>query len=219
MKKVVQIISIILFTAFLCVCMDTNAQDMSFQNRDISLKIRNKKGRPADKIVVYSIKTGKAGLTDRFGLFVFRDISDDDTISVRLPKFGDTRIPVTGMDSIVVTVRSSIHYSMNNSDGQSVVVGKNNLERSTTLNVQEMLKKRSYSNLSELVQGHFSKRGVSSINSSTEPLVVVDGRAVGTLSEVNYVLNVYDIKTIEIQKDAFEWGTRGANGVIIVKTR
>jgi len=213
-----QIISTsLLIIAFLCVNMDAIAQNSP--NRDISLKVLDKKGRPVENILVQSLNTGKAGITDRTGLFVFRDMADSDTISVRLPKYGDTRIPVTGMDSIVVKVRSSVQYSMNKSDGQSVVVGKNTLESSTTLNVPEMLKKRSYQSLSELVQGHFIKRGVSSLNSSTAPLVVLDGRAVGTLGEVSPIINVHDIKTIEIQKDGFQWGARGANGVIVVKTR
>jgi len=213
-----QIISTsLLIIAFLCVNMDAIAQNSP--NRDISLKVLNKKGRPVEKIVVQSIKTGKAGLTDRSGLFVFAAMSDDDTISVRLPKYGDTRIPVTGMDSIVIKVRSTAQYSVNKTDGQSVIINKNTLEMNTILNVPEMLKKRSYSSLSQLLQGYISNRGVSSISSSTQPLVVLDGRAMGTLSEANNMINVYDIKTIVIQKDGFEWGARGANGVIIVKTR
>jgi len=213
-----QIISTsLVIVAFLCVNMDAIAQNS--RNRDISLKVLNKKGRPVEKIVVQSIKTGKAGLTDRYGLFVFAGIADDDTISVRLPKYGDTRIPVTGMDSIVITLRSTAHYSVNNTDGQSVIINKNTQEMNTILNVQEMLKKRSYSSLSQLLQGYISNRGVSSVNSSTQPLVVLDGRAVGTIGEANHLINVHDIKTIEIQKDGFQWGARGANGVVIIKTR
>ena len=220
MKTLRQIISTsLLFIAFIGAGMSAYAQDIHAQNRDISLKILNKKGRPVNNIVVSSLKTGKAGVTDRTGLFVFTNMADDDTISMRLPKYGPTNIPVRGMDSLVVTLRSSVNYSYLNNSGHSVEVGKNMLEMSTTLNVPEMLKKRSYKTLGELLQGHISARGISSINSSTQPLVVLDGMAVGTISEANLLVNVYDIKTIEILKDAFEWGTRGANGVIVVKTR
>ena len=207
------------FTGFLCAQTDVHAQEINAPNRDISLKISNKRGRPVSKIIVHSVKTGEAGFTDRSGRFVFANMSDDDTISMKLPRYGDTHIPVAGMDSLVVTLRSSVQYSVNNSEGQSVVVGKNPLEMSTTLNVPEMLKKRSYSSLSQLLQGHVGMRGISSVNSSTEPLVVMDGKPVGTLGEADLLINVYDIKTIEIQKDGFEWGARGANGVIVVRTR
>ena len=98
-------------------------------------------------------------------------------------------------------------------------ISPNSLQMNTTLNVPEMLQKRSYSSLSQLLQGHIAPRGVSSVNSGTAPLVVLDGKAMGTLGEVDGFINVHDIKTIEIQKDGFEWGVRGANGVIVVKTR
>ena len=218
MKSINQIIcaSLALIT-LLCADMDAIAQNSP--NRDISLQVLDRRGRPVEKVVVHSLKTGNAGITDRTGMFVFKDMADNDTISVKLPKYGSALIPVTGMDLIEVTVRSTAQYSMNNTDGQSVVITKNTLEKTTILNVPEMLKKRSYSSLSQLLQGHITPRGVSSVNSSTEPLVVLDGRVMGTLSEVDRVINLYDIKTIEIQKDGFEWGMRGANGVILVRTR
>jgi TonB-linked SusC/RagA family outer membrane protein len=58
-------------------------------------------------------------------------------------------------------------------------------------------------------------RGVNSILGSNDPLIVVDG---------NYgsMPNLYDIESIEILKDASAtaiYGSRGANGVIIVTTR
>ena len=216
MKKFRSYIRLILFlSAIFCFSISVHAQE----NRNISIIILNKRGRPVDKILVHSIKTGNAGITDRTGLFIFKNMSDNDTISARLPKYGDIFIPVTSMDSIVLTIRSSQNYTYNNADGQSVVIGKNRMEMSTVLNVPEMLKKRSYRSLSDLLQGHMSARGVSSINSSTAPLVVVDGMEVGTIADANPIINVNDIKTIEILKDAFEWGARGANGVIVVKTR
>ena len=220
MKTLHQIIcTSLLFTAFIFAGASAHAQDINSQNRDISLKVLNKKGRPVNNVVVHSLKTGIAGITNYSGLFIFANIPDDDTISVILPKYGNTRIPVSGMDSIVVTVRSSAKYHYRDNSGQTVIIGKNVLEMSTVLNVPEMLKKRSYKSLSELLQGQISARGISSVNSGTQPLVVVDGMPVGTIADVNPIINVYDIKTIEILKDAFEWGARGANGVIVVKTR
>ena len=66
---------------------------------------------------------------------------------------------------------------------------------------------------------HISFRGPASINSSNAPLVVVNGSAIGTLDEANRMVNIYDIATIEVKKNASEWGVRGANGVILIKTR
>jgi TonB-dependent SusC/RagA subfamily outer membrane receptor len=66
-------------------------------------------------------------------------------------------------------------------------------------------------------------RGVSSLMSNNEPLFVIDGVAVragpgGALSGVN----PYDIESIEVLKnpqDIGVYGVRGANGVIVVKTK
>ena len=207
--------SSLLFSAILCITFGVAAQE----NRDISIRILNKRGRPVNNIMVNSMKTGNAGITDRTGLFIFKSMADDDTIAMRLSKYGDAFIPVTGMDSLVVTIRSSQNYSYNNVDGKSVIIGKNRLEMSTILDVPEMLKKKSYTSFKALLQGYYSPRGISSVNSGTEPLVVLDGMALGTVAEASPMINIYDIKTIEIQKDGFQWGVRGANGVIVVKTR
>lgn len=61
-------------------------------------------------------------------------------------------------------------------------------------------------------------RGTNSINGSNEPLYVIDGIAV---SDIN-AINVNDIKSMEILKDASAtaiYGSRGANGVVLVTTK
>ena len=61
-------------------------------------------------------------------------------------------------------------------------------------------------------------RGIGSINSSTDPLYVVDGVA---LTNIQF-LNPYDIQHIEVLKDASAtsiYGARGSNGVILITTK
>ncbi|MGH7448871.1 MAG: TonB-dependent receptor plug domain-containing protein [Longimicrobiales bacterium] len=66
-------------------------------------------------------------------------------------------------------------------------------------------------------------RGASSINGSTEPLYVIDGIATrpglnGSLTGVQ----AQDIESIQVLKDAAStamYGVRGANGVIVIKTK
>lgn len=65
-------------------------------------------------------------------------------------------------------------------------------------------------------------RGITSINSEIEPLYVIDGQSVGTsYLNVNGMLNVRDIAYVQVMKgsEATLYGVRGANGVIIIKTR
>ena len=66
-------------------------------------------------------------------------------------------------------------------------------------------------------------RGASSLSSSTEPLFIVDGTPFqagpgGSLTGIN----PFDIESIEVLKDAASttmYGVRGANGVIVIKTK
>ncbi len=66
-------------------------------------------------------------------------------------------------------------------------------------------------------------RGASSVYGNNEPLYVVDGIAMqpgpnGALTGIN----PYDIESIKVLKDAADtaiYGMRGANGVILIKTK
>jgi TonB-dependent outer membrane receptor, SusC/RagA subfamily, signature region len=66
-------------------------------------------------------------------------------------------------------------------------------------------------------------RGQSSIYGNTEPLFVIDGLPIqpgpgGSLLGIN----PHDIASIEVLKDAASmafYGVRGANGVILIKTK
>ncbi len=64
-------------------------------------------------------------------------------------------------------------------------------------------------------------RGGNSITGSNEPLWVIDGIIVGTNFNLNNI-NANDVKSIEILKDASSiaiYGSRGANGVVLVTTK
>lgn len=61
-------------------------------------------------------------------------------------------------------------------------------------------------------------RGNRSLNASNEPLYVVDGIPRNTIADIP----VTDIQSIEVLKDAAStaiYGSRGANGVILVTTK
>ncbi|MEM6840848.1 MAG: TonB-dependent receptor [Bacteroidota bacterium] len=64
-------------------------------------------------------------------------------------------------------------------------------------------------------------RGGNSVQGDNEPLFVIDGFIAGTNFDLNS-LNVNDIESIDVLKDASAisiYGTRGANGVILVTTK
>ncbi|MBM3419746.1 MAG: hypothetical protein FJY11_01285 [Bacteroidetes bacterium] len=86
---------------------------------------------------------------------------------------------------------------------------------------------RSYTNIYEMIKGEvpgvfvhgtsITIRGISSINSSTQPLFVVDGIPVDHVGDIP----PSEVASIQILKgaDASMYGSRGANGVILIKLR
>ncbi|MBE0678816.1 MAG: TonB-dependent receptor plug domain-containing protein [Bacteroidales bacterium] len=82
----------------------------------------------------------------------------------------------------------------------------------------------SYTNIYDMIRGRvpgvnvtgnkITIRGISSINSGTDPLFVVDGIVVNAIDNIN----PRDVKSITVLKgsDAAIYGTRGANGVILI---
>lgn len=60
-------------------------------------------------------------------------------------------------------------------------------------------------------------RGINSINSSTDPLVMIDGVEASSINDVAPV----DVYSVSVLKDASAsiYGVRGANGVILITTK
>ena len=60
-------------------------------------------------------------------------------------------------------------------------------------------------------------RGESTIYAGKDPLFIVDGATVNSIDWIN----PYDVKSIDILKDAAAsiYGSRGANGVIIINLK
>lgn len=85
-----------------------------------------------------------------------------------------------------------------------------------------------YSNLTDYLRGRVAGvevsqngvirvRGINSINSPTDPLIVCDGTEVRDINTINPM----DVQSIEVLKDASAsiYGVRGANGVILITTK
>ena len=108
----------------------------------------------------------------------------------------------------------------------------------STVDVEQAKQERPVTSVADLLRGRVSGvvvtqgagggvririRGTTSISGSNDPLYVVDDMPVepdpgGTLP----FLNAYDIESISVLKDASAtaiYGSRGANGVIVIKTK
>ena len=67
----------------------------------------------------------------------------------------------------------------------------------------------------------FQVRGITSINSGTEPLFVLNGQAVQSYASVYDVVQSDNFKSARLLKETESsiYGVRGANGVIEIKTK
>lgn len=69
--------------------------------------------------------------------------------------------------------------------------------------------------------GHIRVRGMSTANSSNDPLVVIDGVPTENIHSLDCI-NPSDIETMQVLKDAASasiYGSRAANGVIVITTK
>lgn len=65
-------------------------------------------------------------------------------------------------------------------------------------------------------------RGSRSLTGSNDPLYVIDDLVIQTTDGALYGINPYDIESISVLKDASAtaiYGSRGSNGVILIKTK
>lgn len=188
-------------------------------------------GNPLAKIKIELKGVGVYTYSDKEGRFGFTNIKADD-ILVFIKKKQRVEVAVDG--------RRSLHVVM--LDG-----GKTQLSESEELVDTGFgyVKKREYTNSSGTISGEFLRRmgaqdlesailgrvaGVAKVNgsivirntgkvnatnASQAALILVDGCEVTSLSMVN----IQDIDTVTILKDGTMYGLRGANGVILIKTR
>jgi len=222
-------------TILFCTMLTSAAQDtplaVTGQDtlRPFSVKVVDRRGKPLSGLVVSVKRQDKALMTNEKGLVEFEGISDADSVVLYLPGIGETHVPCLGTDSIQVMVRSQKRFRIQ--DRKELANLRSNASN-TIDNVPELLKRHPARNLAELLNGQIpglyistgprgmtaNIRGINSINSSTEPLIVIDGMSYDSFAVVNSFLDVYSIKSIQVQKDGALYGVRGANGVIIITT-
>lgn len=225
-----------LLLAILCVSLASGVFAQEPDGRDFSVKITNRRGKPVSGVVVQTVNSGEVGITDNQGRYAFRSLAEEEQIRLFLPNHGETILPIAGLDSLDVSIRSSGVNYFNARNHEQIDIGYGTVSRiantgsSGQIDVEKLVAEGMGNNLISLLQGRVAGldissdgsariRGTSSINSSNEPLVLVDGTDVGTLSSASSMLNVHDIKTVSVLKDGSIYGSRGGNGVILITTK
>lgn len=218
----------------------------NIQQIRVSGTVLDEAGRPLAGVGIKSA-SGKTTVTDGAGKFTIEATSASETITFSYIGYN----PVTraaGNGSSAITIRMAPAAGENLDD--VVVVGYGTRRKSDVTGAvgsvrQEQLQERPAASLNQALAGRISGvqvntnsgrpggqtnvriRGFSSINSSNNPLYVVDGviLPVGSQTQNSNAidfLNPSDIASVEVLKDASSiaiYGARGANGVILITTK
>lgn len=214
-------------------CLNGYAQDSQ-----LSGTVRNKEGEPLASASV-SLKGGSSGTTtDEKGAFSISVPSSiqKPVLVISILNYQTSEISIDGRKNIEIILQKD-ERSMD----EVIVTGytnqkKENITGSIGVISAKQLVDVASPNVSNLLQGKVAGvdvlnssgrpgstpsvtiRGRSTINSTSSPLWVVDG----TIMSSEPILNPNDIESISVLKDASSaalYGSRAANGVIVVTTK
>ncbi len=229
MKKSLQII----FWAILCLFCSMTA---SAQNRTLTGLVLDDREEPVIGASVIIKETNSGTITDIDGKF-----------SISVPPAAKTlQVSFIGYEAKLVSVQDKNYFEIRLSDSavlldEVVAIGYGVAKRGNVTGAiakmnADKLEDRMVTNVAQALQGQLAGveirsttgepgqdiqirvRGASSINATSDPLYVVDGVPADNLSGIN----PNDIQSIEVLKDASSsaiYGSRGANGVILVTTK
>ena len=181
--------------------------------------------------------TTNGTITDFDGNYTIEGVPADGILVISYIGYLSQEIPVGNQSMIKVTLKEDTQTL-----DEVVVVGYGTMKKSdvtgsiSTAKGDDLVKNQSFSALDNLrgkvsgvnifsnssQPGAYSNRvvirGIATINSSSNPLYVVDG----VVMENFDLVNPNDIESMEVLKDASAaaiYGARGANGVIMVTTK
>jgi len=194
-----------------------------------------KSGDPLSGATV-SVKNSTVNtITDADGKFNITVPSDESILLISYIGYSSMTFSIAGKKQFIISLQKEI-----NSLNEVVVVGYGTQKKGDITSAVSSVKKESFikgfaRDAGQLIQGkvagltvstssgdptagtQIQLRGIATLNSSTSPLVLIDGIP-GGLSSVA----PEDIESIDVLKDgsaAAIYGTRGTNGVILITTR
>ncbi len=197
-------------------------------------RVVDTEGKGIRKVQVELVQGKKRAITDKKGYFAFLDVAPNDSLLITARNV-DYVIPVEGKKSMLVCVADGSFSA--EEDDELVGIAYGNVRKSMRVDPGSSIKgdaliAMGFNTISEalvvMVPGvtlasnnageggsGFNMRGVRSINASNETLLVLDGMVVPDFSTIS----LRDVDTIDVLKDGSAYGSRGANGVIVIKTK
>jgi TonB-linked SusC/RagA family outer membrane protein len=211
------------------------------QSVTVSGTVKNIDNQPLPGVTVVVENTTKGAITDQNGKYSIAAPSNG-TLLFQMLGMQNASVAINNRTSIDITMAEvfeeldavvAVGYStMRRSDltGSVVSISSKSIEESVVTTVDQVLMGRvsgmQMMQNSGVPGGGFSSqiRGVNSLNSTNEPIYVVDGVIISGETGSNTTsaiadINPADIESLEVLKDASAaaiYGAQGANGVIII---
>jgi len=203
----------------------------------ITGNVKDSKGIAVIAATVSEKGAANSTATDMNGKFKITLKSNVGVLVISSVGYKTQEVPVGSKSDIAVVLQDDM-----NQLNEVVVVGYGSVKKSdvtgsvSTIKSSELTLGGTVSNVGQAIQGkaagvtvqqtsfapgagiQITVRGGNSINASNEPLYVIDG----FISDYGNKINPNDIADIEILKDASAtaiYGSRGANGVILITTK
>lgn len=206
------------------------------QVHQINGTVNDTSGEPMIGVNVSVKGSGSGSITDLDGKFTIPNVSEKDILVVSYIGYITQSITVGKQTSIVITLKEDAQ-----SLDEIIVVGYGVQKKRDLSGAVSSVKSKDITaipttNALEALQGkiagldltsssgkagaelNFTIRGERSLKASNKPLILVDGVDYGTTLDIN----PSDIESIEVLKDASStaiYGTRGANGIVMVTTK
>lgn len=189
--------------------------------------------KPKKGVKIYVKDPRRYATSDKKGRFGLTDVEPDDTLTLVLSKKEKIRIPVEGRRGIKIVLAGDKGVQAENDEelantgfgyvkrreytGVSSGISGDRLRSTGSRDIMSALKGLVPGLNVTGSTGDYSVniRGTKSLMSSSEPLYVVDGVVVSSLD----FISIYDVDHVEVIKDGSQYGSRGANGAIVVTTK
>lgn len=190
--------------------------------------------QPVKKAKVYVNDPKRYATSDKQGRFGLTDVAPDDTITIELRKKEKIRIAVDGRESLKIILagdgsKPNAEYDEDIANTGYGYVKRREYTGSSTGISGERLRATGAHDILGALKGlvagltingspgsyEVNIRGVKSIMLSSEPIYILDGVQVNSVD----FISLNDVDHVEVLKDAPQYGSRGANGAILVTTK
>ena len=239
MKKIIKIWLCIFSCALFTIAGNATAFRINQNILSVDGSIVDQTGAPIYGATVIVSGTTNITTSDSNGKFTLKDVAENAQLQISFIGFKTQNISLNGKSNLnIVLVEDRALLD------EAVVVGYGKMKKSdltgsvSSVKIKELPSTPSNS-VENILQGKVAGlqvinssqdpgaastiriRGNSSLNGSNAPLIVIDGFAYGDAGNLQQI-NPQDIISMEVLKDASAsaiYGSRGANGVILITTR